>query len=535
MSEKSANELMQRYASAKGNWQNWRSIYDEAYAFTIPQKDPWPQEVAEGVRKNTFVYDITAVTSTRRLVSRLHASLFPPGEEWFELEAGEEVTDPNEKKQLNAILQVYTKIIFRALNVSNFDLVINELLQDICIGTGSMMILESDGAAPFKFKSVATDVVYPEGDAFDDIETTWRDMNKVWGHDIQTIWPKAKIPTRIAQTMVTDPMATFDFVEGVVWRPESMDYHHCVLVAGTKEYVVDEIVKSSPWIVARWSKASNEVGGRGPVLDAMPTIRSLNKLVEEILRNVALSTSPPWMAASDGVFNPHLFAIQPNKIIPISRQSMGELPLQKLDVSGDIRTGTLEVQDLRAQIKDALFDNPVRPIESPEQTATEIMIRQQQFAEEIGPAFGRLSVELSPRIIKRVVFILQKKGTLPNDLRIDNRSISIRYKSPLVRSSQVQDIQNLQNFNTILQGIVGPELSLGAMNLELVAPWLADKLNVDETLIKSSDEIMQMIQQAQSASQPPPAPGSGNPSPTQQLAQPDQNAQTQGQANAGNQ
>ena len=314
-------------------------------------------------------------------------------------------------------------------------------------------------------------------------------------------------------------MVKFDLIEGAVWDSEKDDFRIVVMLQDTQEMLLDVRSKSSPWIVARWSKASNEVGGRGAVLEALPTIRSLNALVEEIMRNVALSTSPPWMAASDGVFNPYLFQIAPNKVIPISRQSMGDLPLKRLDVAGDVNMGNLEVNDMRMQIKDALFDNPVRPVESPEQTATEVMIRQQQFMEEISPAFGRLSVELQPKIINRIVFILQRKGYLPPELKVDNKNVTIRYKSPLVRSSAMQKIQNLQNYVAIMQPIAGQEATLASLNMPLIPQWLSDKLDVDELLVKSPGEIMAMMQQAQqmqqqaSGEQPPPQPA-GN----QQLA-----------------
>ncbi len=512
------NILAKRYAAASTLWLNWRSIYYEAFAYTIPQKNPWPQYFIPGVRKNISVYDITAVTATRRLVSRLHSSLVPPGEQWFELEAGQEVQDPNAVKDLNQELQLYTKIIFRALNDSNFDLVINEFIQDLTIGTAGLMILEGEGDKLLKFKSVGMDVIYPEGDAFDDIETVWRDFKDVCGADILRVWPKAKLTSSIQQRYESDKLAKFNFIEGVVYQPNKKNYRHCVWEMGCDyDYILDIESKSSPWIVARWSKASNEVGGRGPVLDAMPTIRSLNRLVEDILRNVGLSTSPPWMAASDGVFNPYLFEIEPNKIIPISRQSMGDLPLQKLDVSGDIRTGTLELQDLRQQVKDCLFDNPVRPVDSPAQTATEIMIRQQTFMEEIGPAFGRLSVEMLPKIINRVIFILQKKGYLPDALKVDSKMVNIRYKSPLVRSAQVQKIQNLQNYNSIMQSLVGPQFSMGTMNLQLVPAWLGNSLDVEEQLIKSPAEIAELITNLQASAAPQP-PGENSPTPNDQMA-----------------
>lgn len=509
---KNLESLERRYASAKGNWELWRSIYDEAYAYVFPQKDPWPDNQVEGVRKNIQVYDITACNSARRLVSRLHKNLMPADLEWFELQAGDYVINPNEKQMLNQQLQGFTDIIFRALNDSNFNLVINEFLQDLIIGTGGMMILEGDDDdVPVKFKAVAPNIFYPEADCYDAIETVWRDFLKVQGRDIERIWPTAKITESIRHRMQADDCATFDFYEGFVWRPEKQKYHHVVREIGSDEPIVDKEVDSTPWVVARWSKASNEVGGRGVVLDAMPTIRSLNLLVEDIMKNVALSTSPPWLASSDGVFNPYLFEIEPNKVIPINQSSMGNLPLQRLDVSSDIRLGNLEVNDMRQQIKDCLFDNPVRPIDAPKQTATEIMLRQQQFIEEIEPAFGRLSVELLPKIINRVIYILQKKGFLPNTLKVDGKIVSIKYKSPLVRGADMQKVQNLGNYVQIMNGIVGQELTAGSLNVESLPQWIADKLEVDANLVKSADVITSQLQAIANVARPA-APGEGEPS-----------------------
>lgn len=511
------HNLYKRYSMAKMNWQNWRSLYDEAYSFAIPDRDPWPEEIAQGTRKNIQVYDITAVNSTERLVSKLHASLMPSGEQWFALEAGDAITDPNEKKVLNAYLQKFTDIIFQALNDSNFDLVINEMLQDLVIGTGALLILESSGKCPIKCKSVSVNLFYPEANSYDEIESVWRDFNDVLGRDVERMWPKGKLTPTMASKIENDGLCKFCLIEGVIYYPKEDRYRVIVMENETKEYIMDVWSKSTPWIIARWSKNSNEIGGRGPVIKVLPTVRSLNALTEEIMRNVALSTSPPWMAASDGVFNPYLFQIAPNKIIPISRQSMGEVPLQRLDVSGDVNMGNLEVNDLRMQIKEGLYDNPVRPVTAPEQTATEVMIRQQQFMEEIGPAFGRLSVELQPKIIERVIYILQRKGYLPDSLTIDNKHISIRYQSPLVKSAELQKVQNLQNYIAVIQPIMGQELALGTLELDQLPQWLADKFGVDESLVKSPAAVHQLIEQIKQAANPP-APGEEEPNPNTQLA-----------------
>ena len=62
-----SNVVWKRYEAAKTNWENWRSLYDEAYAFAIPNRNPYwdsseggEKPVAPGRRKNPQVYDISA-------------------------------------------------------------------------------------------------------------------------------------------------------------------------------------------------------------------------------------------------------------------------------------------------------------------------------------------------------------------------------------------------------------------------------------------------------------------------------------------
>ncbi len=233
--------LYRRYTMAKGDWDNWRSLYDEAYAYAIPQRDPWPQDTVEGRRKNIQVYDITAVNSVRRLVARLQASLTPTGEQWFLLEAGENVKDPAKKKEINGYLQLFTDIIFQVLNDSNFDIAIAELYQDMVIGTGGMMILPSnDKRSPVRFKSVGVDIIYPEADIFDDLNTVWRDFPDILGSEIKRMWPRAELTQTMRLAMEADPMVKFQLVEGVVYYPEKSLYRVVVLDSNSNEYILDQ-------------------------------------------------------------------------------------------------------------------------------------------------------------------------------------------------------------------------------------------------------------------------------------------------------
>jgi hypothetical protein len=200
----SRDELYKRFQTAKGNWFNWRSLYDEAYAFTCPQRNPWPDEQIPGRRKNLFVFDTTAVSASKRLVSRLHGTIMPPNEDWFELTASEQVP-LSQKDEFNRNLSVINEILYKSIGKSNFDLVANEALQDLIIGTSAMMILEDDSEdSDFRCKSIPLNRIYPEGDAFDEIETVWREVINMRAHDIESFWPKAVLPESMLNSLYHD-------------------------------------------------------------------------------------------------------------------------------------------------------------------------------------------------------------------------------------------------------------------------------------------------------------------------------------------
>ena len=69
-------------------------------------------------------------------------------------------------------------------------------------------------------------------------------------------------------------------------------------------------MKSSPWIVARYMKVAGEVYGRGPLVTAIPDIKTLNKTLELLLlKNASLSIAGVYTAADDGVLNPQTISI----------------------------------------------------------------------------------------------------------------------------------------------------------------------------------------------------------------------------------
>ena len=501
-------KLMNRYKNAAGDWDNWKSLYMEAYDYTFPNKNPYYEEYDEtpGQRKNLQVFDNTLCIGARKLVSKLHANLVPPSLQWFELEPSDIVTDENQKKAIQSALQELTKIIYGAINNSNFDLAINEAFHDMVIGTMGMQVFPTDNdKKPIIFKTCPIDRIAPEQDAFDEINTVWREFCDVAFEDVKRLWPDAKISESMTTIATENPLTRFSFVEGVIFQPESNDYRVVVMWEAEPFFVVDKKVLSSPWVVGRWSKSPREIGGRGPAIESLPTARTVNMMARFLIEAAAMNATPPWLGFSDGVFNPNSYVIQPNAIIPISPDSAANMPLRKLDVTGDVQFGELTMNDLRTQINTLMYVDPTRPVQAPSQTATEIMIRQQNFLEEIAPAFARIEIEVLPKLISRVIFILLDKGLLPTQLAAPEfRDLyKVRFKSPLEQSQQLQDVQKLMQYNASIQTILGEQGVIG-YKIPKLPTYLASKFDIDLDLINSPEEIEETIQAAAAAAAPNP-------------------------------
>jgi hypothetical protein len=291
-----------------------------------------------------------------------------------------------------------------------------------------------------------------------------------------------------------DPNATVkNLVEGTLYVYDQKHPYIYVLMY-ENELLYEEEMDSSPWIAFRWSKVNNEVMGRGPVIEALPSILSLNELARLELAAANFNVSKPFMAYSDGVFNPWTFKIEPNTVIPVSPNSSGQWPIQPFPDSANPQFMQLTSNDLRMQINKLMFADPLGPIEGPQKTATELALRQRNLAEQIGPAFTRLQQEYLSRVIDRVVYILQRKGFI-DQLEINGKRIQVRYKSPLVAAQGQQDVANFMQFYQILQATQGPETAMINLNPVKFPAWLASKMAIDTTALNTQKEMEAFLAQ----------------------------------------
>jgi hypothetical protein len=276
-------------------------------------------------------------------------------------------------------------------------------------------------------------------------------------------------------------------------------YYHYAICMTTKSVLMKRQMKglgSNPFICFRWAKCAGEVYGRGPLFNALSAIKTTNLTVELILENAQMAISGIYQMEDDGVVNPDTINLVPGTIIP---KAMGSAGLQPIQAAGSFDVAQLILNDMRNNIKRALYNDMLGDPNRTPASATEVAERMADLSRRIGSAFGRLQVELVQPVLQRVIHILKKQGRIDVPM-VNGREVKVKSVSPLAQAQANQDITAVSRFLELAQGAFGPEMMQLLINSEETAAYLAKKFGVPDTLIRDPQEreqIVAMMQQMQ--------------------------------------
>lgn len=498
-------DILKRHELALVKKEQFRSLYDEAYEFALPQRnlyDGFYDGGVSGAKKMNRVFDATAINSTQRFANRMQSGIFPPQTKWCRLEAGTDIP-LDRKAEAQAALDVYTEKMFATIKQSNFDIAIGESLLDLCVGTAVMMVQPGDDVNPINFIPVPQFLVAFEEGANGRVDNVYRRM-RIKGEAITQQWKDAKIEGQLKLNIERKPTEDVELIEATVFDANNGDYGYYVIHKESKAQIVYRRMKFSPWVVSRYMKVAGEIYGRGPLITALPDIKTLNKVLELVLKNASLAIAGVYTAADDGVLNPNTVTIAPGVIIPVARNGgpQGE-SLKALARAGDFNVSQIVMNDLRMNIKSILLDESLPPDNMSARSATEVIERMKQLSQNLGSAFGRLINETMVPLVEKILQIMDDRGLINLPLKVNGLEIKVTPVSPLAMSQNMDDVQNILQYAQIVQQS-GPEGQF-AIKTEALLDLIADKMAIPQSIRMSPDERemmkMQMAQQMQQMAQ----------------------------------
>jgi hypothetical protein len=210
-----------------------------------------------------------------------------------------------------------------------------------------------------------------------------------------------------------------------------------------------------------------------------------------VLENAQMSIAGLYNMDDDGVVNVDTIELVPGTIIPRAPGSRG---VEAVQAGGNFNVASLVLDEQRANIKRALYNDMLGNPNRTPMSATEVAERMADLSRQIGSAFGRLMSEFVIPTVQRVVFILKDLGAIKLPV-VNGREVKVTAASPLARAQDNEDISAVDRLIQFTQKNFGPQMVNLFIKGEEVTPYVGDKLGVPDKLLRKAAEIRGFTEQ----------------------------------------
>lgn len=506
MAKLTEEALLSRAEKAEQKRQAFSRLMQDVFAYALPERDSWTA-YGYGQARNVQVYDSTAVVSAGRFANRLQQALFPPAQRWARLSLPPELATEDAAAEVQADLEAATDKLFRHIHASNFDMAINEWCQEL--GAGVACLLIEDGrlgtrrtrAPRLRFQAIPSGMVAFDEGPFGAVEGMFF-RQEIPARLVRRTYPDIReLPAAIATLERDQPEQPVKLLQATYYDADDDVFRFEVFLPDTKQRILErKPYRTCPWVVTRWTKAPGETHGRGPLTQALPDIRTANKLVELYLKAGSLAVSGVWTARDDGIINPGNIRIVPGAVIAVSSNGQGPLgpTLKALEFGANFQLNEQMQERFTTRIRQVLFDDPLPPEVQVGLTATEVIERVRRFQQDTG-AFGRLMNDAVTPIIVRCLDILEQAGEFSGPRfeglmkAVQNDAVRILPTSPLAQAQDQADVQAVMSFagGAAQLGEFGMRMLAAGLDPDEAGRFIAGRMGVPQTLIPNREALQE--------------------------------------------
>jgi len=473
-----ADELLRRLGAMRGTRQTLETVWQDCYDYSFPMRGSGfsgtKDDITTSQTKRARLLDATSTDAGRTLAAALKDGGTPSNSRWFGLSAGQDTDD--EKRWFDESAET----IWENIHASNYDAVGFECCLDLVAAGWFVLYIDVDrdvggyvfeqwslqscyitcskaGGPPDTLMRCYEYTVEQTVNEFgiDNVSQKTRDLYNEGKYDNKVKLLRAIYPRRVhavgAVLAKNMPFASCDIeIEGKVTIRES-GYQEC------------------PFVAPRWVVVPDTPYAMGPIFDALPDIKQLNKLVSYEDNNAAVAIQGMWIAEDDGVLNPRNVKIGPGKVI-VANSTDSMKPLQS---AANFDLSFTKRDLLRAQIRRTLMADQLQPQDGPQMTATEVHVRVQLIRQQLGPIYGRLQAEWLQGMVQRCFGLAYRAGILtPPPQSLNDREFRVVFISPQAKAQKIEEVSAV-------------ELTLQAVGNLAVAkqdPSVWDNVDTDEAV-----------------------------------------------------
>jgi len=485
--------VMRAYARARQLRSPKEARFDQAMRYAMPGRGAFFSTDADSEIDDIF--DETAIVATQEFASRLQAGIVPNFTRWAKLSAGLDI-DAADREIVNRDLEAVTEFVFDVLNASNFPQESAEAFLDLAVTLGAIEVEKGTAVNPLRFNAIPINELFVANGPFDMLDQFFR-VRTYTADQFEVKFPDHTMPADKLRDWREKGLA-WDFVDAVMrdWSEPNEECHYRTLMCrqADNEIVFQQKYEgtgSCPIICFRWGKEAGSVWGRGPLMNAMPAIKTCNLVVQMVLENAQMSIAGIYNMDDDGTVNVDTVELVPGTVIPRAPGSRG---IEAVQAGGRFDVAGLVLDEQRSNIKRALYNDMLGNPNRTPMSATEVAERMADLSRQIGSAFGRLMGEFIFPVMQRVVFILKDLGAIKLPV-VNGREVKVTATSPLARAQDQEDILNIDRLITFVQKNFGPQMVNLFIKGEDATPYVGEKLGVPSRFVRKAAEIKGFVDQ----------------------------------------
>jgi hypothetical protein len=437
-----------RLGKLKSERSNFETLWQDVVDYLMPWKADITRSQSAGAKKTDLIYDSTPIYALNVLSAGLMGHLTSQAAPWFNLTCHNPFLLGDQEVQV--WLQEVSRRMMVAFNRSNFSTAIHEFYEDLVgFGTASVFSVE-DPLNVIRFHVFPINEIHIVENYAGQIDTVYREY-KQSVRELAQEFGKENLGKELTDKLQQNPEIEVTCVHAVFPRenflaelniPSEFAWASIYWVTDTKHVLSESGYQENPWHVARWRKSSRETYGRGPGIDVMPDIKTLNQQRRSDLRGGQKMVEPPlWVPAS---FKGRL-RTSPNAINYFKK---GDEEAKAMNLVGELPFGLELTQDTRNLIKTAFFVDVFLMLAeqgSDRMTATEVMERVQERLMILGPVLGRFHSEALGPLVERGFNIMARSGYFPPPpASLQGQALDIEYISPLAKAQRITDAKSTQ-------------------------------------------------------------------------------------------
>lgn len=406
--------------------------------------------------------------------------------------------DDEVQAQYGGLLGKQNEMLFnlRYSASSNFQSAINEAyISSAVFGHGIIQIVPDLKRKRVNYYALPVKEFYIDKDAFGFVNTFYRKVDMKMRHVLQQFpdYMPEKYKDRDDTKWLDDNIEVIHAVEPSF---KSSTKYHSAYIDATNKQLMEEPAEIGYCTYMCFRSAvfpsSDDPYGFSPCMSVLPSIKALNSLQFNFLKQTDLAGQPTLLTNSDIIDATKVSAN--GTVVEGGIDDEGRPMVQALRTYGEMPALDYQIQQYQEKIRQALFVNYLATF-SPTQSrsATDAMIKANEKANLVAPAGDRIARELLLPLIEAELYIYGDMNLLPKmpaELKDLRTQYDIILDSPLLKGQRMDSVNSAV---TLIQYIsqfaaIDPNAA-NSVNADRLIRYLQDSMNVPVSVMNTQDEV----------------------------------------------